>query len=844
MKRIKPMKSIRLLFLSVFLFTTLSYAERPTVVVFPFSGEGVSPQTARLVTERMRHGLGLSGRVRVLERDQIDRILETIGRNLDDCTEEGCGIEIGRQLDAEKIIVGEVTRIGQRITMLANYVDVATTEREISASKDLDGIQEERLTDFVPDLVGQIVSRIQLEGKLLALEGDTALVDIGQETGVTPGVELIVEVRKPVHDPQTGEIKGFVSDPYGRLTVVDFPGAGVSRCLVSSTNRQLIPGLKVRMVEAGAFGALKAEVTFLIDAGEVFATIDGTPSGLIPVPPSGRLKMKFNPGSHNLVFSRSGVSDWRKDFTVDTGERLEIEVAFESSADAGSPMDKAAMGILLVTSDPVAAMVFVDNVERGITPYQAKQFAVGSHIVEIVKPLYTPYRESVVIEPNMVTTVEADLPPNFGTLEVSSEPEGAMVEVDGQQRGLTPYFDDRFQSGNFQLRLAKPMFHDHRTQVQVTTGQTTRVKTELQPAFGGLRITTSPSGAEVFLDGRLWGETPMVNDTVLSGRHRVQLRKELYREVERLIEVRDRETTTVKLEMDPHFGELDIRTSQPGATVYIEGEDEPLGQTPLHRKIDAGMYRLRIEKDDYIPHEETVSLGIGDRLRITPPLGRKTGQLKVFSEPPAAEVYIDGRYEGRSPVVVKKQPTGPVEVLLKLEEHASLRMTVDVFYNEDAIVDVKLSRPAYLAWKKQRNAAIASSIFIPGKGQVDNRQKRGWIYFFSVIAGGWLSYDSHKGYEKAENRYNNAVDEYNSGDNQTAVEDQYERITRAHDDMKSKRNRYNIALTTTIGIWAVNMVDVILWGGGKPEIHAKRETQTSQLYFDTQRKQIGVRFRF
>ncbi|MDP8239073.1 MAG: DUF2380 domain-containing protein [Candidatus Hatepunaea meridiana] len=199
------MKRIKTALIAFFCcLTGLSWAaKQPHVVVFPLKAEGVSSQTANLVTERIRAKLGASGRVKVLERNEIDKILETIGKNLEDCTSEGCGIELGRQLDADKIVAGSITRIGKRITIAVNFLDVETTEREVPTSIDIDDISEDKLIDYIPDLVDQIIDRIPIEGKILEVAGKEILVDIGSETGIKLGNQLLVIQIKKVLDPET-----------------------------------------------------------------------------------------------------------------------------------------------------------------------------------------------------------------------------------------------------------------------------------------------------------------------------------------------------------------------------------------------------------------------------------------------------------------------------------------------------------------------------------------------------------------------------------------------------------------------------------------------------------------
>jgi len=228
-----------------FCLSGLSWAARqPNVVVFPLKAEGISPQTANLLTERIQALLSRSGRVRVLERNEIDRILETAGFNYDEITSEMDGIEMGKLLNAHKIISGSITRIGDRITIAAYYLDVETSVREISANRDINNTSEDRLIDFIPELVDQIVDRIPLEGSILEADGDTIIVDIGTETGIKIGTMLTVEQVKDIRDPYTGEVRS-IPQKVGSLEVIDFAGKEFARCVIVSVTPKLRSGMRV-----------------------------------------------------------------------------------------------------------------------------------------------------------------------------------------------------------------------------------------------------------------------------------------------------------------------------------------------------------------------------------------------------------------------------------------------------------------------------------------------------------------------------------------------------------------------------------------------------------------------
>ena len=125
-----------------------------------------------------------------------------------------------------------------------------------------------------------------------------------------------------------------------------------------------------------------------------------------------------------------------------------------------------------------------------------------------------------------------------GRLIVGSTPAGAGVMVDGRSRGVTPLDLRELAFATYTIKVSHPG-HDTRQQ-RVTLSErrpTPSVDFELRPtsvpsdatpaanAPGSLRVTSRPSGAQVFVDDNLVSTTPFQLSNVAVGvRHlRIEL---------------------------------------------------------------------------------------------------------------------------------------------------------------------------------------------------------------------------------------------------------------------------------------------------------------------------------
>jgi hypothetical protein len=102
------------------------------------------------------------------------------------------------------------------------------------------------------------------------------------------------------------------------------------------------------------------------------------------------------------------------------------------------------------------------------------------------------------------------LPPERVALEVISIPPGARLFVDGKDAGLTPVTLDRLPPGKaLQLRIELERHEVWERGETVTTAPNGKLIASLKPILGELHIESVPLGAEVFLNNKSMGVTPL-----------------------------------------------------------------------------------------------------------------------------------------------------------------------------------------------------------------------------------------------------------------------------------------------------------------------------------------------
>jgi hypothetical protein len=273
--------------------------------------------------------------------------------------------------------------------------------------------------------------------------------------------------------------------------------------------------------------------------------VDGKAAGRTP------LTVSLPAGSYPVQLA--GVGGVRRDFTVSLAAGSSV-VRHVDMPVAGRAA--AAVGSLLVQTEPARLAVFVDGVERGVSPLTVEGLTPGEHQVA-VRGDGSIVRRTVTVQANentvlVLTPVERAAPPvaagaSGGFLAISA-PFYLRIREAGKVLGSTDVERLMLPAGEHTLELInEPLGYQGKRTVRIEAGKTVAVK--IEPPNGVLSINAQP-WAEVWVDGQRIGETPIGNLARPIGTHEVVLRHPDLGE--------RRETVTVSLKQPARLG-VDMR---------------------------------------------------------------------------------------------------------------------------------------------------------------------------------------------------------------------------------------------------------------------------------------------
>lgn len=128
------------------------------IAISDFEAKGIPEDEAYIITDRIRAQVIQSQQFRVMERSQMDEILQEQSFQASGaCDTSECQVEMGKLLGIEQIWVGHVGQIGHLYTLSAKVLDVETGEIVKTASVDTQGEVSDVLQQAVTVLVEQLI---------------------------------------------------------------------------------------------------------------------------------------------------------------------------------------------------------------------------------------------------------------------------------------------------------------------------------------------------------------------------------------------------------------------------------------------------------------------------------------------------------------------------------------------------------------------------------------------------------------------------------------------------------------------------------------------------------------
>lgn len=289
--------------------------------------------------------------------------------------------------------------------------------------------------------------------------------------------------------------------------------------------------------------------------------------------------------------------------------------------------------------DQAKAQVELDKTIKATTP----QVTVPPPV-----PDPTPEQESQVapekpkhahpkstVSPNTVFSHPAEL-------KITSTPDGAKVEIDGysEPNWVTPFTAPNLAAGKHTVYVSKLGYMEQQQQVELAAGNVNAVDVQLKPIAPVVTVGSTPTGANIWIDGKDTGKTtPAEIESLQKGPHTILLRKPGFKDVSTSETLADGQTfnyspvllsnsPVVQAENDgqsrPNFfkrlfggkqvpegmGVIHVRTFPKGASIVHNGQVAP-DKSDVSWRVKPGTYQIELRMDGYKTIYKTVKVEEG-----------------------------------------------------------------------------------------------------------------------------------------------------------------------------------------------------------------------------------------
>ena len=324
--------------------------------------------------------------------------------------------------------------------------------------------------------------------------------------------------------------------------------------------------------------------------------------------------LRLKPGTYTLRGSASGYLDQEERFVLTQGSVYEVRLQLNKALKRDTscdPADKSCRGEVQVFTQPPGATLWVDGKK---TAYLSKPSRRDPTLGNVTLTL--PPGEHVI---------EARLPQHLP----------AQARIVLKKDDLNQELKER------------PL--------------------KMTPNFGQLSIESQPTGATVFIDNKMVGQTPWSEDRIVAGPHKVRLFLAEYQTHNEIMVVDRGRSLKERVTLTPTFSTIEVVVREEGrpipeASVMLDqrliGRTDREGARSLGR-VPEGQRQLQITHPLYEPWVKPMTAEAGQNEVIEVELKPAYGLLSVSVKGQiSADVSWDGEPLGAAPIVKKRVASG------------------------------------------------------------------------------------------------------------------------------------------------------------------------------------------
>jgi len=348
-----------------------------TIGVLDLDANGVEEPEARAISERLRIWLGRTGVFEVIERNQMESIMNEIGFQVSGaCDTDECVVQIGQVLGASKMVAGSVSKVGTLYSLQVRIIDIASSRIDHQEFMDVPGGIEEVLTSAAETVANKLAARVT--GQTLPTP-----IDPGQPTVLTtaqirvesapPGATFTVDGEELGTTPATVEITEGTHEITVRLS-----GFGMA-----SQTVQVVAGAD-RTVAIPLTEVPKGYLSVTSDPGQCEVFVDGNRAGTTPL-----TRFEINEGSHQVELRRDGYDSQTRQVVINARQTNRVDMTLLRAGAAQLTFQNTLAGARLAITGDEEREAQLNSAQQSVP------LPPGNYTLTVKAKGYTPWRQAV-----------------------------------------------------------------------------------------------------------------------------------------------------------------------------------------------------------------------------------------------------------------------------------------------------------------------------------------------------------------------------------------------------------------------------------------------------------------
>ena len=441
-----------------------------------------------------------------------------------------------------------------------------------------------RGTSLEIDGVPLETSRRLADGDVLQFFGSQIRIGVS-ESGITADV-MLEDSAYVTRPPQADDDGDRPNDE--TIAPTAFSRAVETRALLQRDRRSPLKmivggGLSVLLVASYLLFTAKS-VEFEIDPpGPDAFSIDG---GWFRLPIGDRVLLRK--GNYTVNIEKQGYYEVGQTFVVEDEQSMTVKLK----------MRKKPGQLVVNIQPPVDAVVTVDESLVGKAPYGPVELEPGEHSVRIESERYLPFEDFITVTGlDRVDSLYAQLVPRWANVEVRSNPPGAKIFSGDTEVGVTPA-EVQLLEGTHELTVVKEGFAAwDGNVVAVPNVDQTLPEIALRPADARLLVNTIPRGANVTVNGRYRGQSPLTLSLSPNVNYDIGMSKAGYGLTSRSVQLVSASSETITVDLSARVGTVTVNVSPSDAAVYVDGRRRGTGKTIV--RLSSAPHRIEVKRQGY-----------------------------------------------------------------------------------------------------------------------------------------------------------------------------------------------------------------------------------------------------